>query len=66
MKSYKCCRYSKILLFLAINLTILFSWGCVSMEGPATRLQTSPGFEAKKVYSHNFDYVCDRISQCLR
>lgn len=54
--------YTKV---VAILITISI-YSCVSVKGPATQLQTSPGFVPKKVYSYSYDTMWDKVLAALR
>lgn len=53
-----------MLLVMAISFFMLN--GCVTTEGPATKLQTSPGFVPKKAYNYSYDTMWGKVLQTLR
>lgn len=51
-------------------ITYLFMFvisGCITVtEGPATKLQTTPGFVPKKVYNTGYEQMWDKVMSVLR
>lgn len=49
------------------SLSVIASaYGCVSIEGPATQLQLSPGFQPKKAYNYSYDQMWEKVLLTLR
>jgi len=47
-----------------VIIEVLFMSGCVT--GPATKLQTTPGFVPKKVYQISYDQMWDKVVSVLK
>ena len=59
-------RKKTLLLVLAISLFLIVVYGCATVEGPATKLQTAPSFVPKKTYNFNYDQMWDKVMSVLR
>ena len=55
-----------LLLVLAISLFLIVVYGCATVEGPATKLQTTPGFVPQKVYNISYEQMWDKVLTILR
>jgi len=55
-----------VLLVSAISLFLIVLYGCATTEGPATKLQTTPGFVPKKVYNIGYEQMWDKVMSVLR
>ncbi len=56
----------KYFMLLVVAISFFMLNGCVITEGPATELQTSPGFAPKKVYNYSYNTIWDKVMQTLR
>ncbi len=48
-----------------VIIGVLFMSGCVTVEGPATKLQAAPGFAPKKIYNVSCDQMWDKVKSVL-
>jgi len=59
-------RRETLLLVSAISLFLIVVYGCATVEGPATKLQTTPGFVPKKTYNLSYEQMWDKVMSVLR
>ncbi|MCL5061714.1 MAG: outer membrane protein assembly factor BamC [Nitrospiraceae bacterium] len=54
--------------YTALAVVSLFIvYGCITTtEGPATKLQTTPGFVPKKIYNVSYEQMWDKVMSALR
>lgn len=55
-----------LLLVLMISLFLIVVYGCATVEGPATKLQITPGFVPKKTYNVSYEQMWDKVMSVLR
>ena len=49
-----------------VTFIAVFLLSCATVEGPATKLQTTPGFVPQKTYSVGYDQIWDKVMSVLR
>ncbi len=55
-----------LLLVLTISLFLIVVYGCATVEGPATKLQVTPGFVPQKTYNLSYEQIWDKVMSVLR
>lgn len=55
-----------LLLVLMISLFLIVVYGCATVEGPATKLQITPGFVPKKTYNVSYEQMWEKVMSVLR